>query len=178
MGRFNQYFHKWGIKKDHVYYLNKFEDIKRNLNEPVSDFSKRFNKIYNKKYADCKPLVIASKVRFSKAFDDYFSLMLRERNSRTLADMEIDAIEVEANRAVLGKFRVKAKKEKKNLKEKTKMGSSSKVKEEDKKIDEINSMLRKLFEKISRIITKPRQAQKNVNIPWGPYIRPFQPQIL
>lgn len=39
-------------------------------------------------------------------------------------------------------------------------------------------MLRNLSNKISRMETQPRQAQKNVNRPSRPYIRPFQPHIV
>lgn len=101
-----------GINKDLVYYLIKFEDPKRNPNESISYFIKRFNNIYNKMPADCKHLDIVAKLIFSKAFNDYFALMLRERKSKTLEDMEIDAINVEANKAASGKLREKAKKQK------------------------------------------------------------------
>jgi len=47
---------------------------------------------------DCKPPVAATKSRFSKSFEDDFSVMLRERTSRTLEDMKTNVIEVEANK--------------------------------------------------------------------------------
>jgi len=43
---------------------------------------------------DCKPPVASAKVRFSKGFDDDFGVMLRERKSVTLVDMQTNAIEV------------------------------------------------------------------------------------
>lgn len=69
--------------------------------------------------ADCKPPFTVAKVRFYKAFDDDFALMLREMKSKTLADMKTNAIEVEANRAASRKLRAKAEKEEINLKAKT-----------------------------------------------------------
>jgi len=120
MGKVNQYFHKtMEIKKDHVYYLTEFEYLKRNPKEIVIDFVKRFNKLYNKIPTDCKPLVTIVKVRFSKAFDDDFYLMLRERKYMTLADMQTDAIEDESNREASSKLRAKAEKEERKLKART-----------------------------------------------------------
>lgn len=57
-----------GVKKDPVYFLTKFEELKRNLGEPVAKFIKRFNKLYHKMLAYCKPPVAVAKVRFSKEF--------------------------------------------------------------------------------------------------------------
>ena len=48
---------------------------------------------------DCKPLVAAAKSRFSKAFEDDFAVMLRERTSRNIEDMQANNIEVEAKRS-------------------------------------------------------------------------------
>ncbi len=59
---------------------------------------------------DCKPLVAAAKSRFSKAFEDDFVVMFREITSRTLVDMQTNAIEVEENKA--GSATLKAKEEK------------------------------------------------------------------
>ena len=47
---------------------------------------------------DYKPPVTSAKVKFSKAFEDDFVVMLREITSRTLEDMQTNAIEEEANR--------------------------------------------------------------------------------
>lgn len=81
---------------DVVYYLTYFEYLKRNPSEPMVDFIKRFNKLYNKMPPYCKPPVIVAKFRFSKAFEDDFFVILRERKSKTLEDMQTNTIEVEA----------------------------------------------------------------------------------
>jgi hypothetical protein len=39
---------QWGDKKDFMYYITEFGSLKRKEGEFVSDFSKRFNKMYNK----------------------------------------------------------------------------------------------------------------------------------
>lgn len=107
---------QWGVKKDRVYLLTYFEELKRNYGEPVADFIKIFNKIYHKMPPDCKPLVAAVKVIFSKAFEDDFVVMLRERKTHTLEDMKTNAIEVEENRFSLSKLKSKAKKSQRKLK--------------------------------------------------------------
>jgi hypothetical protein len=44
----NAILRQWGDKKYFMYYMTEFESLKRKEGESVSDFSKRFNKIYNK----------------------------------------------------------------------------------------------------------------------------------
>lgn len=83
---------QWGVKKDHVYFLTEFEELKRNTGELVVEFIKRFNKLYHKMPVDRKPPVAAAKVRYSKAFEDDFVFMLRERVSNTLEDMHTNSI--------------------------------------------------------------------------------------
>jgi hypothetical protein len=56
---------QWGEKKDHLYYLTEFGSLKKKVNESVSDFIKRFNKIYNKIPADVKPSQTTTKVTFA-----------------------------------------------------------------------------------------------------------------
>jgi hypothetical protein len=46
---------QWGDKKDFLYYITEFGSLKRKEGESVSDFSKRFNKMYNKIPAEIKP---------------------------------------------------------------------------------------------------------------------------
>ena len=47
---------QWGVKKDSLYFLIKFEELKRNFGEIVSYFIKRFNKLYHKMPSNYKPL--------------------------------------------------------------------------------------------------------------------------
>jgi hypothetical protein len=46
---------QWGDKKHFMYYITKFGSLKRKEEEFVSEFSKRFNKMYNKIPAEKKP---------------------------------------------------------------------------------------------------------------------------
>jgi hypothetical protein len=46
---------QWGDKKDFMYYIIEFGSLKRSEGDYVFDFSKRFNKMYNKIPAKIKP---------------------------------------------------------------------------------------------------------------------------
>ena len=153
------------MKKDPLYFLTEFDELKRNFGESVSEFIKRFNNLYHKMPPDCEPPVVAAKSIFSKAFDDDFVVMLRERTSITLEDMQTNAIEVEANRAASTSLKAKKEKAQKKLKSTQEVSSSSKTKTEDSKIDEITSPLRNLSNRISKIETQPRKIQQTVSRP-------------
>jgi len=140
-------------------------------------FIKLFNKIYHKMPLDCKPPATTTKVKFSKAFDDDFVVMLREMTSPTLHDMKINTIEVEANRSASSKLKAKAEKAERKMKAKEE-GSSSKSKNDDQKIDEITSLLRNLSNRIYKIETQPRTIQKTATRPQTQFRRAPQTQIL
>jgi hypothetical protein len=45
----------WGNRKNFFYYITKFGSLKKKEGESVSDFSKRFNKMYSKILIEVKP---------------------------------------------------------------------------------------------------------------------------
>ena len=114
---------------------------------------------------DCKPLVATTKSRFSKAFEDDFVVMLREITSRTLKDMQTNAIEVEENRAALATLKAKEEKGQRKLKSSQEASTSSKTKTKDSKIDEITSLIRNLSNIISKMETQPRTVQQTITRP-------------
>jgi hypothetical protein len=67
----------WGDKKDNLYYITKFGALKRKQGESISDFTKRFNKMYSKIPDEIKPSETSTKITFANAFDAEFSLLLR-----------------------------------------------------------------------------------------------------
>jgi glycosidase len=69
----------WGDKKDFLYYITEFGSLKRKEWEFVSDFSKRFNKMYNKIPTEIKPTKTSSNITYAGGFDLEFCLLLRER---------------------------------------------------------------------------------------------------
>jgi hypothetical protein len=79
----NALLRQWGDKKDFMYYMMEFGSLKRKEGESVSDFSKRFNKMYNRIPAEIKPSEASAKITYSSAFDPDFCLLLRERRAAT-----------------------------------------------------------------------------------------------
>ena len=71
--------------------------MKRKEGESVSDFSKRFNKMYNKIPTEIKPSEASTMITYSSAFDPDSCLLLRERRAATLSHMQDAAVEVESN---------------------------------------------------------------------------------
>jgi hypothetical protein len=93
----NAFLRQWGDKKDFMYYMTEFGSLKRKEGESVSDFSKRFNKMYNRIPAEIEPSKASAKITYSSAFDPDFCLLMRERRETTLALMQDAAVEVESN---------------------------------------------------------------------------------
>jgi hypothetical protein len=93
----NAFLRQWGDKKDFMYYMTEFGSLKKMEGESVSDFSKRFNKMYNKIPDEIKPSEASAKMSYASAFGPDFCLLLRERRAASLAQMQDAAIEVESN---------------------------------------------------------------------------------
>lgn len=87
----------WGDKKDLIYYHTEFGNLQRENGEPLSDFNKRYNRMYSRIPAKVKPTPTSAKLTYANAFDSYFYLLLRERRCASLADMQDAALEVESN---------------------------------------------------------------------------------
>jgi hypothetical protein len=99
---------QWGDKKDFMYYMTEFGSLKRKEGQSVSNFSKIFNKMYNKIPTDINPSEASAKITYASAFDLDFYLLLRERRATTLAHMKDAAMEVESNILVVDRLRNKA----------------------------------------------------------------------
>jgi hypothetical protein len=55
-----------------MYYMTEFESLKKMGGESISNFSKRFNKMYNKIPAEIKPTEAFAKISYSSEFDPDF----------------------------------------------------------------------------------------------------------
>ena len=75
---------KWGDRKDFMYYMTEIGSLKKMEGESISDFSKRFNKMYNKIPAKIKPSEASAKISYASAFGPDFCLLLRERRAPPL----------------------------------------------------------------------------------------------
>ena len=84
-----------------MYYMTKFGSLKTKEGESVSDFFKRFNKMYNKIPTVIKPSKNSTKITYANIFYPYFCLLLMERRATTLAHMQDAAMEVEYNILVI-----------------------------------------------------------------------------
>jgi hypothetical protein len=60
---------QWGDRRDYLYYITEFGDLRRKSGESVSDFTKRFNKMYNKIPDEIKPTEASTKITFANSFD-------------------------------------------------------------------------------------------------------------
>jgi hypothetical protein len=71
--------------------------LKRKEGEYVSNFSKRFNKMYNNIPIEINPSESSAKITYASTFDPDLCLLLRERRATTLAHMQDASVEVESN---------------------------------------------------------------------------------
>jgi len=99
---------QWGDRKDFMYYMTEFGYLKKMEGESVFDFSKIFNKMYNKIPTEIKPSEASAQISYAGAFDPYFCLLLRERRATSLAQIKDAAIEVESNILAANTLRNKA----------------------------------------------------------------------
>ena len=60
---------QWGDRKDYVYYLTEFGTLKKKVDESLADFTKGFNKIYQKIPKKIKPLETITMITFVNALD-------------------------------------------------------------------------------------------------------------
>jgi uncharacterized small protein (DUF1192 family) len=99
---------QWGDRKDYIYYMTEFGSLKKQEGESISEFSKRFNNMYNKIPAEIKPSEASAQISYASAFDPDFYLVLRERRATSLAQMQDAAIEVESNMLAADRLRNQA----------------------------------------------------------------------
>ena len=86
-----------GNRTNSVQALTNYNSLKRVVDETVQIFSKRFNKFYDSIPAHIKAPPGAAQLRYVEDFDYDFSILLRERESPSLAKIQNDAVKVEVN---------------------------------------------------------------------------------
>ena len=69
---------KWERKKNSLYLLTQYNNLRRGPNESVHNFSSRFNKTYNAIPANVRPPLGATKLHYVDSFSSEFTLLLRE----------------------------------------------------------------------------------------------------
>ena len=86
-----------GNRTNPVQALIEYSTLTRAADEVVQKISKIFNKVLDSIPARLKAPKALAQMRYAKAFDYEFSIMLRERESPTLVEMKNDAVKVEVN---------------------------------------------------------------------------------
>jgi hypothetical protein len=94
-----------GDRRDFLYYITEFGNIRKENGESISNFTKRFNRMYSKIPAEINPLDTSAKITYANSFHSEFCLWLRERRSPTLSLMQDYALEVESNILVAHKLK-------------------------------------------------------------------------
>jgi hypothetical protein len=115
----------WGDKKDLLYYITEFGALKKEEGESMSDFSKRFNKMYNKIPTEVKPTETSTKITYASALDHDLCLLLRERIATSLAHMQYAALEVESNIFAVDKLKSKADRDRRKWRSEASTSGSS-----------------------------------------------------
>jgi hypothetical protein len=154
----NAFLRQWGDKKDFMYYMTEFGSLKRKEGESVSDFSKRFNKMYNKIPAEINPSEASAKITYASAFDPDFCLLLRERRATTLAHMQDAAVEVESNILVVDRLRNKADRDISRKRPEASPSNSSPL---PLQTDEVTKMLKLLSARMERWELEGKPMYKN-----------------
>ena len=145
---------QWGDQKDYLYYITEFGSLKRKEGESLIDFTKCFNKVYQKIPAEVKPPKTTAMITFANAFDAKFSLWLRVAKPHTLPSMQEVSIEVESN--ILAANKLKAE-ENKGVKEKKKQKDE---KQASTSMDGMSILMKHLASKMSKLEVENRLAAR------------------
>ena len=97
-----------GDTKYYLYYTTDFGALKRKQAKKITDFTKGFNKMYSNIPAKINPTKTSVKLTYENYFDADFYLLLRERRSITLVNMQEATLEVDSNLMETNKLRDKS----------------------------------------------------------------------
>jgi hypothetical protein len=148
---------QWGDRKDFMYYMTVFGSLNKMEGESVSDFSKIFNKMYNKITAEIKPSEASAKISYASAFGPDFCLLLRERRATSLAQMQDAAIEVESNVLAADRLRNKDDADRRKGRSKTSTFGPSFP---HPQVDELTKMVKSMSTDMERMNVEGRKAYK------------------
>ena len=116
-------------------------------------------RVYNSIPTDIKPSPGAAKLHYAHAFDNYFALLLRERNSNTLLTMFTDTLEVEANMMTCGKIKPRVEVDRRKGREETHPTTSTSS-FSDVKFEMMLKTMEKLMDRL-RVEAKPINRDQN-----------------
>jgi len=130
-----------------MYYITKFGSLKRKGGEFVSDFSKRFKKMYNKIPVEIKPTKASAKITYDNSFDLDLCLLLREKRATSLAHMQDAALEVDSNILAVDRLRNKADRGR----GRSEASTSSSSAPPPPQMDEVSKLLKSLSARMERL---------------------------
>jgi hypothetical protein len=148
----------WGDKKEFLYYITKFRSLKRKEGEYVFEFSKRFNKMYNKILDEIKPIETSTKITYASAFNPEFCLVLRERRSPSLVHMQDVSLEVVSNIVASDKLRGKSDRDRRKNRVEASTSDSSVV---HSQVHELKKFVKSLSIEIEKLKSKGKQTYRN-----------------
>jgi hypothetical protein len=143
----------WGDKRDFMYYITEFGSLKRKEGESVSEFSKILNKMYKKISNEIKHMETMEKITYASAFDSEFFLLLRERRSPSLVQMQDASLEVESNIISLDKLRGKSDRDRRKNKDEASTSNSPIV---HSQVDELTKLVKSLSTKTEKLKSEGR----------------------
>jgi hypothetical protein len=149
---------QWGDKKYFLYYIIEFGSLKRKEGEYVSDFSKRFNKMYNNIPVEIKPTKTFAKITYASAFDLEFCLLLREIRSASLTHMQYATLEVESNIVASDKIRGKSDRDKRKNRAESSTYDSSIV---HPQVDELTKLVKSISAEMEKLKLEGKQTYRN-----------------
>jgi hypothetical protein len=147
----------WEGRKDFLYYIIEFGSLKKKEGESVSDFSKRFNKMYSRIPIEVKPTETYAKITYSSSFDPDLCLLLRERRATSLAHMQDASIEVQSNIMAVDELRSKVDRDRRRGRYETSTSSSVAHPQDD----ELTKLVKSLSPDMEKVKLEARQTYRN-----------------
>jgi hypothetical protein len=94
---------KWGEKRDHRHLLAALNTMKKNENETMDEFNKRFNELVSSMHQDIKPPESAILIYYIEAFSGEMRYQLRDKEPTDLKRAQETAIKIDKNMQASGK---------------------------------------------------------------------------
>jgi hypothetical protein len=88
---------KWGEKRDHRHLLAELNTMKKNENETMEEFNKRFNELISSMHQDIKPPESAILIYYIEAFGGEMRYQLRDKEPTDLKRAQETAIKIDKN---------------------------------------------------------------------------------
>jgi hypothetical protein len=126
--------------------------------ESVSDFSKRFKKMYNNIPIEINPTETSAKITYASTFDPDCCLSLTERRATSLAHMQDATLEVESNILAADKIRSKSNRDRRKGRVEASTYDSS---DASPQVDELTKLVKSLSIEIEKFKFEGKKSYRN-----------------